>query len=166
MPDNIKIQIGKKSLDSINKRLKDIKKHTTDNPSFWKVVTIYLFQIIIKTFKLLGARDGHSAWKKFSENTLFYQPVSEKKYRFRRGKVKYNASSKLLQSSGQLRNSFRTLASGKMFVKFGTRLNYASKHQLGDPQTNLPAREMLFLTRNDEINIVKKWSFFKGFKRA
>ena len=166
MPDNIKIQIGKKSLDSINKRLKDIKKYTTANPSFWKVVTIYLFQMIIKTFKNLGARDSHPAWKKFSENTLFYNTKAGKKWRLRRHGVRYNTSSKLLQSSGQLRNSFHTLASGKMFTKFGTRLNYAGKHQFGDPETNLPARPMLFLTLRDELNIVKKWSFFKGFKRA
>lgn len=154
----LSVKIDKIAYD---KTQKHIQKKIKSLNKFWKIVELYLLKATDETFKLEGARDGHTKWKEFSLNTLF---ESKGKYNLRSpeesGGKRYSATSLLLQNTGQLRGSFHTLKSTNKYMKFGSNIQEKLKHQFGDSSQNLPARPMLFITAGDRKKILGKWSFF------
>ena len=160
-------------VSKIKKTLDNLIKRAEKKLSFFKAVGIYFHQKTEKVFKAEGAYQ-QSAWHAFSPNTL-RTPAGT--WRIRRytshtpkkgthpgylesGVVRYSSTSKLLQSTGQLKNSFRTLDIGNNFIKFGSDLNYAAAHQEGGGR--LPKRRMLWISAQDITAIGKKWQFFKA----
>ena len=164
--------------ERINEIIKELEIKVSDKSSFFKLVGIYLTRITAEVFKKQGRRAGRPKWKWFSLLTLHpsWKAITSKfplfrgyrynpsKWNIRRktgatGGVRYQKGDKLLQSTGQLRASFKKLSTGKNFIQFGSKLAYASAHQFGSG--NLPARPILFLSKGDKEAIKKKWKWFK-----
>lgn len=161
-------------MSAVKKRLENLIKSSEKKLTFFKSIGLYFHQKTEKVFKQEGAF-GQSKWKGFSPNTLrtpkgtwrirrytSHTPSSGTRPGFlKSGVVRYSSNSKLLQSTGQLRSSFRTLSISDKFIRFGSDLHYAQAHQEG--KGRLPKRRMLWINQNDEANILKKWKFFEKY---
>jgi phage virion morphogenesis protein len=66
----------------------------------------------------------------------------------------------ILELEGDLRISIVSLVTGQTSVEVGTNLVYAATHQFGDPSRNIPQREFLGLSPDNEeaINrLLEEW---------
>lgn len=124
----------------IEKSFDKIKIRTDNSKVLLNKIALFHLRQTARTFKVQGNRDEHPAWASFSPN-----------YKIRPSGKKVTANSKLLQDTGTLRNSFQKQLLENKRVIYGSILSYAGKHQYGDGK--LPAREMLFYTKQDEISI-------------
>ena len=59
----------------------------------------------------------------------------------------------ILELSGDLRDSLVHLVTGKTSVAIGTNLIYGATHQFGDPRRNIPQREFLGISPENEAQI-------------
>jgi len=133
----------------------------------------WFYRKIDDTFEAQGARDGHDKWQPLSDMTTALRLVkrggaygTKKKY----GKstlitkqmlMAEKRNMAILQDTGQLKRSFRVIRSDDDSVTFGSTLEYAAKHQFGDPTNTfegesapIPQREMLFVTANDREELL------------
>ncbi len=66
----------------------------------------------------------------------------------------------ILQLEGDLRKSIVSLVTGGLSVEIGTNLVYAATHQFGDPRRNIPQREFLGLSPENEeaiSGLIEAW---------
>jgi len=135
-------------LEKGSKKIKNLKKVFFD-------IAIYMQRKTAETFQKEGARDGQPLWEPFSENTLYDEDGEPQK---RPSGKFYTPASKLLQDTGNLKNSFviKKLVNNELI--FGSSLKYAKKHQMGFK--SLPARQMLFITETDRRESLKKFVYW------
>lgn len=69
------------------------------------------------------------------------------------GAIKALAGSKILKESGALRDLMRYQATDSS-LQFGTDRIYGATHQFGDEDRNIPAREYLGLSAEDQVEVI------------
>jgi phage gpG-like protein len=69
------------------------------------------------------------------------------------GAINVLARSKILVERGDLRDLLRYQASNDGLL-FGTDRIYGATHQFGDPERNIPAREFLGLSEEDQVEVI------------
>ena len=134
-------------------------------PLLKAVAAFHLRQTTV-TFQGEGKREGHEAWKPFSDQyTRKTDGVTvpawggvpklygkgQVKGRKRPSGKRITPSSKLLQDTGTLKGSFMIVLLENKKVIYGSRLAYSGQHQYGLDGT--PRRPMLFFTIGDEDTI-------------
>ena len=131
-----------------------IERQGRDAMPLMKAFVAYHLRQIIRVFQAEGkgftpldteyANPADLPWKDFSKRSFGRKRPSGKKI---------TESSKLLQDTGTLRQSFKTLIMTPTAVAWGSELSYAKDHQFGNRKKFLPARPMIFLTREDQATM-------------
>lgn len=149
MPEKIAAQFV--NAGQVLRRMGKIRSGISDTRLLLKGASAFALREALMMFRKEGEYAGHPHWKPFTQNTLHPQrrggghyPLFNIRYgtdmsgkkpkRPPRAKVRrYSDSSKLLQASGQFRNSFTIWPRGKMVSEVGTRHRLAKHIMKGRP---------------------------------
>jgi len=134
-----------KTLKELKDRLAKRKKEYQTDKTPWKAVSLMLDQWVQGNFQSEGKKVG--GWRPFKAGGRWIPVGNVAKGKraglgaTKRGMV-LDTSAKLLQDTGRLRSSFLPFAT-MWNAGIGSDLDYAKKHEDGDPSRKLPARRML-----------------------
>lgn len=133
-PITIKI-VGIQALKSF---ISGMIRFARDPVKFYNRAGVIMLQDIMRHFQAEENPDG-SRWA----------PL---KYKRKRGS---NARAKILQDTGRLKISIKSIATYKG-AETGTNIIYARGHQEGRPEHNLPARTFIWLSGTAQERIMKQ----------
>jgi phage gpG-like protein len=154
-------------LSKVNEAFKQMVIKSEDGRTVLNAIALFHLRQVSRTFQMQGQRDGHKAWKPFADQyTRITDGITVKawgkvkkirgkgmvKGRLRPSGKRITESSKLLQDTGHLRNSFQKQLLEQKKVIYGSVLSYSGSHQYGEGKT--PKREMIFFTDSD-IDAIK-----------
>jgi len=123
---------SKPAIKKLRQLIKAVKNTRRPN----KQVSVWLLRWVNENFKSQGGKVG--GWKPFKLGGR----------RLRSGGI--DTSAKLLQDTGRLRASFNRFSSRKE-AGVGSPLNYSLTHERGLPHKNLPARRMIPLDTDKDV---------------
>lgn len=137
----------------------DLRNSVVKSQDFFSILAVLVDQDVQTMFRTEGAEGGYrkiptsEAWAGFKYSTL----VDKKgNWRTRIGtdgtKRKYSPASKMLQASGQFRQSFHVMEVNQ------NRMRYGTQHVLSGKIGANPLRQVLFVTKADEDRFAKKYA--------
>jgi hypothetical protein len=181
------IGLDKATRDAIQK---GISKPIRNSTKYFQTLALIIDQNTQNTFRLEGARAGHSKWKKLSNQTLHPTKMRNGQkvivmnkwnirygtdlsgrpkgsyipFEKRKGIRRYSSSSKIFQASGGFRKSFKTIAirNGQLIYGIGG----LNMRKLGKDIMSDPERQVIFVTKTDLDNYRKLFVNFvdRGIK--
>lgn len=134
------------NLNGLDKKLRDFASDLKDREPTNRQVSVRLMSLVMKNFST-QSNDGNK-WAPFKLGGRYVSSKKVKKKKGeKRGKGRFlDTSAKLLQDTGNLRQSFLGLYSKDVAgvgAKASAGVNYAIVHEQGSPKNKLPARPML-----------------------